>query len=71
MMAMKVRSVEAGSSLLVFIIMLGGILTTLFSGEGVNNFSDISQVQYAVAVITATVAAAKDIQSQRKESTSG
>jgi hypothetical protein len=60
---------EVGSAFLVFVITLGGILVTLFSGENVNNFSDVSEVQYAVAFITGIMAAAKDIQSQRKEST--
>ena len=59
---------EVGSAFLVFVITLGGILVTLFSGENVNNFSDVSEVQYAVAFITG-IMAAEDIQSQRKEST--
>ena len=58
---------ETGSAGLVFLITFFGILITLFTGEGVSDFSDISQVQYAVAVMTGFMAAAKDIQSQRKD----
>jgi hypothetical protein len=57
---------EVFSLFVTFLITLCGILIVLFSGEGVTVFADISEVQYAVAFLTAFTAAGKDLQSQRK-----
>lgn len=45
-------------AVVAFIITLGTTLTTLFTQEGVNKFTDLSEVQYATALIGAIMALA-------------
>jgi hypothetical protein len=53
---------------ITFFIALGGTLITLFSGQGVQTFADVTPVQYAVAVIGAFLAGLAVVQAQLSDS---
>lgn len=55
-------------AILVFFTIFGGSLITLFQGQGVTTFGDVTPVQYATSFITAMIAAIGVVQAQLSDS---